>query len=178
MAADLSAVLVGQTGKVYNSPIGTTAPTNATTAYGAGWVDLGTISEDGLSVEFNEDSTEIKQWGGTTVRKMMTGFALTFGFTCLESNRAVIERFHRFAPTGGRVDIKGGVADPRAWAFDVLDGDVHVRYIVRNGELSERGGITHKADEAIAYAFTVTAYPDDNGVAAIEYSDLAAWTSA
>lgn len=176
MAADLSAILVGQTGKVYDAPIDTTAPTDATSSFGAGWVDLGTISEDGLTIGFNEDTTDIKQWGGGTVRKLITSFELTFAFTCLESNEEVMARFYRNAPTGGAVDLKGGVRDPRAWGFDVLDGSTHVRYVVANGELSERGEIVHKADEAMAYSFTVTAYPDDAGVAAIAYSDHVAWS--
>jgi hypothetical protein len=176
--ADLATISVGQTGKVWNAPVGTTVPATAATALAAGYVDLGTISEDGLAVEFNEDSTDIKAWGGTTVRKLMTSFDLTFAFTCLESNAEVLARFYRQTVEDGKVLIKGGVRDPRVWIFDVLDSDTHFRYVVPNGELTERGGLTHKSDEAIRYAFTVSAYPDSNGVAATEYSDLAAWAGA
>lgn len=177
MAQDLASILVGQTGKVYDAPLLTVAPTDSTSSWGAGWVDLGTISEDGLVVAFNEDTTDIKQWGGGTVRKLITSFEVTFAFTCLESNAEVLTRYYRNAPSGGALDIKGGTRDPRSWGFDVLDGTTHVRYVIANGELSERGDITHKADQAVSYSFTVTAYPDANNVAATAYSDLASWTS-
>jgi hypothetical protein len=177
MAADLDAILVGQTGKVYDAPLGTVAPTSAADAWGTGWIDLGTINEDGLVVGISEDTSDIKAWGGGTVRKLITSSEITFAFTCLESNVEVIRRYFRNAPVDGRVELRGGVRDPRAWGFDVVDGDTHVRYVVANGELTERSDITYKADEAIQFAFTVTAYPDDDGLAALLYSDLTSWGS-
>jgi hypothetical protein len=178
MAADLDAILVGQTGKIYDAPLGTVAPTDTTSPWGTGWIDLGTINEDGLVVGISEDTSDIKAWGGGVVRKLITSSDITFAFTCLESNVEVIRRYYRNAPTGGKVELRAGVRDPRAWGFDVVDGDQHLRYVVANGELTERADLTHKADEAIAYAFTVTAYPDDDGLAALLYSDLASWGSA
>jgi hypothetical protein len=179
MAQDLSAVLVGQTGKVYNGPVGTTAPTDPTTAWATGWVDLATISEDGMTTSFNEDTSEIKQWGGGVVRKMITSSETTFQWKCLESSKQVMETFFRVPvdDTDQSLEIKGGVRMERAWGIDVLDGTTHVRFVVPRGELSERGDIVWKADEAVAYEMTITAYQDENGVAAIMYSDIANWAT-
>lgn len=176
MAQDLESILVGQTGKVYTAPLGTTAPVDVSSAWGVAWVDLGTIFEDGMTMSFNEDTSEIKQWGGGVVRKLITSSETTFQFVCLESNPEVIERYYHSPVTAGKVEIKGGVRDERMWGIDVLDGDTHVRYVIPRGELSEKGDIVHKADEAVSYDFTVTAYQDANLVSAIMYSDLASWT--
>lgn len=179
MAQDLDAVLVGQTGKIYTAPIGTTVPDDATTAWGVGWVDLATISEDGMTTSFNEDTSEIKQWGGGVVRKMITSSETTFAWKCLESSKQVMETFFKAAvdDTDQSLEIKGGVRSEAMWGIDVLDGVTHVRFVIPRGELSERGDIVWKADEAVGYEMTVTAYQDANGVAATMYSDIANWAT-
>jgi hypothetical protein len=184
MAQDLSAVLVGQTGKIYNAPLGTTVPTDPVAPWGTGWVDLATISEDGLTTSFNEDTSEIKQWGGGVVRKLITSSETTFAFTCLETSKQVVEAFYKAPVTpatapadGGSIELRGGMRDERMWGVDVLDGTTHVRYVIGRGEMTERGDVVHKADEAMGYEFTVTAYQDENLVAAIMYTDVANWNA-
>lgn len=177
MAQDLSAVIVGQTGKVYTSPVGTAGPTDPSTAWAAGWIDLATISEDGMTTSFNEDTSEIKQWGGGVVRKMITSSETTFQWKCLESSKQVMETFFKVPvdETDQSLEIKGGVRAEAAWGIDVLDGPTHVRFVIPRGELSERGDIVWKADEVAGYEMTVTAYQDANGVAAVMYTDIANW---
>lgn len=179
MAQDLEAVIVGQTGKIYTAPIGTVVPADPVAVWGTGWIDLATISEDGMTTSFNEDTSEIKQWGGGVVRKMITSSETTFQWKCLESSKQVMETFFKVPvdDTDSMLEIKGGVRAEAAWGIDVLDGTTHVRFVIPRGELSERGDITWKADEAVAYEMTVTAYQDANGVAAIMYSDIANWST-
>jgi hypothetical protein len=179
MPQDLSAIIVGQTGKVYKAPIATVAPTDPVAPWGVGWIDLATISEDGMTVAFNEDSSDIKQWGGGVVRKLITGSETTFAFKCLESSKQVMEAFYKTAvdDVEGSLEIKGGVRAEAAWGIDVLDGATHVRYVIPRGEMTGRGDVVHKADEAMGYEFTVTAYQDANLVSAIMYSDIANWTA-
>ena len=177
MAQDLGAIVVGQTGKVYTAPIGTTAPTDVTAAWGTGWVDLATISEDGLTMAFNEDVTDIKQWGGGVVRKLITSSETTFAFACLESSKQVMEAFYKSTidEATSKLEIKGGVKAEAMWGFDVLDGATHLRIIVERGDLSERGDVVFKADQAAQMEFTITAYQNENLVSAIMYSDIANW---
>lgn len=177
MPANLDAIVVGQFGHVLYAPIGTTAPAAADTPWGTGWVDLGTISEDGLEVAPNEDTSDIKQWGGGVVRKLITSSELTFKFVCLESTPGAVQRYFK-APiddTTKSIEIGKAVRDPYMWGFDVIDGSTHFRYVVDNGEVSARENIVYKADQAASYGLTITAYQDDQGVAAIQYSDAAYW---
>lgn len=178
MAQDLDAIVVGQTGKIYTAPVGTAAPTDPTTPWATGWIDLATISEDGMTMSFNEDSSEIKQWGGGVVRKLITSSETTFAFKCLESSKQVMETFYKTTvdDTAGSLEIKGGIRAEGAWGIDVLDGNTHIRYVIARGEMTERGDVVHKADEPMGYEFTVTAYQDANLVSAIMYSDIANWT--
>jgi hypothetical protein len=179
MAQDLAAIVVGQTGKVYTAPLGTTAPTDPSTAWGLGWVDLATISEDGLTMAFNEDSTDIKQWGGGVVRKLITSSETTFKFACLESSAQVMEAFYKAAvdATDSSIEIKGQVRSEAMWGFDVLDGSTHIRIVAERGEVTERGDVVFKADQAALMEFTVTGYQDENLVSAVMYSDIANWAT-
>jgi hypothetical protein len=177
MAQDLAAILVGQTGKIYTAPLGTAAPTDVSTAWAAGWIDLATISEDGLTMSFNEDSEDIKQWGGGVVRKLITSSETTFAFTCLESSKQVMEAFYKTTVDvlTNSFEIKGQIRQEVMWGFDVIDGPTHLRIVVARGELTERGDVVFKADQAAGMEFTVTAYQDDQLVSAVVYSDIANW---
>jgi len=179
MAQDLAAIVVGQTGKIYTAPIGTAAPTDPSTVWAAGWIDLATISEDGLTMAFNEDSSDIKQWGGGVVRKLITSSETTFAFACLESSAQVMEAFYKSTidPADSSIELKGQVRAEMMWGFDVLDGDTHIRIVVPRGEITERGDVVFKADQAAQMEFTVTAYQDENLVSAIMYSDIANWAT-
>jgi hypothetical protein len=179
MAQDLSAVVVGQTGKIYTAPLGSALPDDPTTAWAAAWVDLATISEDGMTMSFNEDTGEIKQWGGGVVRKLITSSETTFAFKCLESSRQVVETFYKSQvdATDSFVEIKSGLRAEAMWGIDVLDGSTHIRYVIPRGEMTERGDVVHKADEAVGYEMTISAYQDENLVSAIMYSDIANWTA-
>src|SRR5687768_11806245 len=69
MALDAANVRVGITGGVRSAAVGTTAPTDPTSAYGAGWNEYGYISEDGVEETFTSESTDIRAWqNGVLVR--------------------------------------------------------------------------------------------------------------
>lgn len=65
-------------GAVYSAPLGTTLPTDATTALNAAFKGLGYISEDGLSNSNSPSSEGIKAWGGDTVAVIQTERKILF----------------------------------------------------------------------------------------------------
>lgn len=54
-------------GAVFSAPIGTTAPTNATSALGEAFKDNGFVSSDGVTRSISKSTTSIKEWGNGTV---------------------------------------------------------------------------------------------------------------
>ena len=54
-------------GAVFSAPIGTTAPTDATSALGAAFKDNGFVSSDGVTRSISKSTTSIKEWGNGTV---------------------------------------------------------------------------------------------------------------
>lgn len=181
---DSDAVLVALTGAVLSAPAGTAGPVDPTTAWAAAWVNLGWISEDGVTESYSDDSNEIKAWqGGTTVRTVITGSTATYAFTAIETNEEVLARYHKgstITPGTGfsTIEIAAAQADSRAWGFDVVDGTNHIRIILERAEVTERGDIVYNNSDAIGYEMTVTAYPNDTGVVAVKLVDADGFASA
>jgi hypothetical protein len=182
---DAANVDVAVTGAIYRAAIGTTVPTSPTSTLPAAWLEMGFVGEDGLSETPNDTTKEIKAWqNGTTVRRLITGSTYNFSFKAIETSAIVLETYHK----GSAIVTAGGVStlevltpSPQRWmfAFDVVDGDKHERIIIQDGEVTERGAIVYKNDEAIGYQMTVTSYPVENEdgdlVVSVKLSDNAAW---
>lgn len=184
MATIADNVLVGQIGTAQVAPVGTTAPTLATTAWGTGWLDLGYINEDGIKEAHDDDTVQIPAWQrGDIVRNIIKGSAATYMLTLLETTKAALELYHKGSLVTGinaaghgtaSMSVASPTVDKRAFGFDVVDGAKLVRFVIPNGEVIERGEITYKNDEALSYELTVRAYPASNGIHTIKYfSDLA-----
>lgn len=187
MALDPDNVRVALTGAVYTAPKGTEAPTDATSPFGEDWQDLGYLSDDGVEEAYADDVTDIVAWqGGAIVRKVISGTDATFSFTCIETNKTVLELYHKGStvettpglggdPDVHSMDVKVAQPDRRAFAFDVVDGDEHIRIIIPDGEVTERGAIVYQNAEPIGYELTITAYPDSSGVLCTKLSNSASW---
>ena len=68
-------------GAVYRAPLGTALPIDATTALASVFVDMGYISEDGVTNSNEREVEEIKAWGGDVVLSPQTGKTDTFTLT-------------------------------------------------------------------------------------------------
>ena len=180
MANNAERVLVAVTGSVYVGDITDTLPTNSTSAP-SGFADLGYLSEDGFTEATDVDSDEIVAWqNGTVVRRTITSQAKTYEFTLIETKAAVLELVRPGSDLAGSAGaysmaVKAITAMRRAFIFDILDGDVHLRKIVPNAEITDFGDIEYKNGEPISYPITITAYPDDTDTVMYEYSDAADW---
>ncbi|MFF1377547.1 hypothetical protein [Streptomyces sp. NPDC058308] len=183
MPLNANAVRVAITGAAYVAPSKATLPTAATGDWDKAFTDVGWISDDGITESNSADTTEIKGWqGGQTVRKVISSSEMTFQFTAIETNKTVLELYHKgskVSTTSGKsvLAIKAPGPDRRTFGFDVIDGNSHIRIVIPDGEVTETGDITYKGDEAIAYELTITAYPGSDGTVAYKYSDDAAWAS-
>lgn len=177
MALDAANVRVGITGGVRSAPVGTTAPTDPTSAYAAGWVEYGYVGEDGVEETFTADSTDIRAWqNGVLVRTVNSKTDATFKLMVIETNKAILADFR----PGSSVSTNTGITtttvkpispNPRAFAIDVVDGSYHTRKIIPRGEIVDRGAVVYKNDEAIGYEITIKAYPASDGTLYVEYSD-------
>lgn len=183
MATTATNVTVGKPkvgGAVHWAPIGTTLPTDATTAIASvsnAYVDLGYVSEDGLTNNNSPESDTVKAWGGDTVLNLQTDRPDTFALTLIEAmNEDVLKTIYGASNIvvdgGGNITVKATAQDMPSgvWVFDmILKGGRAKRIVVPNGTISELGEIAYKDSEAVGYNVTITDVPDTNGVYHYEY---------
>lgn len=164
-------------GAIYRAPIGTTLPTDATTALAAAFVCLGYVSEDGLTNDNSPESENIKAWGGDTVLNVQTGKEDTFGFTLLEVlDVNVLKTVYGDDNVTGTLEsgitVKANSKDltEYAWAIDmVLRNGAVKRITIPNGKVSEVGTITYADGEAVGYETTLQTAADSAGNTHYEY---------
>ena len=177
---DATKVSVGKPkvgGAIHWAPIGSTLPTSATASLDGAFVELGYVSEDGLTNNNSPESDTVKAWGGDTVLNLQTDRPDTFALTLLESlNTDVLKTIYGSANVtvdgSGNITVKAtaGEMPSGAWVFDmILKGGRAKRIVVPNGTISELGEIVYKDDEAVGYNVTITDVPDTNGVYHYEY---------
>ena len=168
-------------GAVFTAPIGTTLPTDATTALASAFVCLGYVSEDGLSNN-NELSVEaIKAWGGNIVYRSLTEMNDEFGLALIETENPDVLKTgygesHVTGDASGNisVDVVGEEPIERVWVFELaLRGNRARRIVIPDGAITSRDEITYNDSDAVAYGITISAYPDANASTHKEYTEKA-----
>lgn len=172
------------TGGALRAPLGTTLPTDATTALGAAFKGLGYISEDGLSENVERSTDKKKAWGGDVVKVVQTEFGATLKLTLIETlNTDVLKAVYgdtnvtETAPTTPAKNTKWKVAvnskplEHAAWAFEVRDGNGKIRIVVPDGQVTEIGEVKYTDSDLTGYEITISAFPDANGDSVLKYMD-------
>lgn len=181
MANTASYVSTGKpsvSGGVWVAPLGTTLPTDATTALDTTkFTCLGYVSEDGLENANEMDVSDIKAWGGNIVFRSLTEFTDNFSCALIESENVDVLK-NVYGDNNVSVDASGNISvnvkaeDPqeKVWVFEItLRGGRNRRIVVPDGAITSREAITYNDSDAIAYGITVSAYPDSNNDTHKEY---------
>ena len=164
-------------GAIYRAPLGSTLPTDATTALDVAFVHLGYASEDGVVNENTPETDEVKAWGGDTVLTLQTEKNDTFTVTLLETMDVnVLSAIYGSANVSGTlssgitVSANGSEAVEASWVFEIaLRGGGYKRICIPDGKITEIGEITYTDDQAIGYEITITAFVDSSGNTHYEY---------
>ena len=166
------------TGAIYVAPVGTTLPTDATTALDQAFNNLGYATDAGLvnSVETNVEN--IKAWGGDTVLVSQTEFTETFTVNLIETNADTLKAYYGAANVTvddqtGAITVKQNsqMLPEVSVVFElVLTGGRVKRIVVPRAQMADRSGEINYVDgEAIAYPAKFTALPDTDGDTHKEY---------
>ena len=154
-----------------------TIPTDATTALSADFVNMGYISEDGLSNANSPESDEIKAWGGDVVLNPQTSKADTWTFTMIEAiNPEVLKAVYGSSnvtgdlSTGLTVKANSDEQEEACWVFEqVLRGGVILRTVIPDGKITDIGDVSYVDNEAVGYEVTVSGMPDSTGQTHYKY---------
>jgi hypothetical protein len=179
LAAD--EVRVGITGELFSAPVGTTAPTDSSTALDAAFTGHGYVSDDGVTETWDDSVDTIVAWqNATTVRASRTESTMTLACTLLQTRGSNLELFYPGSSVEAngdeyKIEVKPPTSDRREFVLNVVDGDDLIRIYVGNGELTDRGDVPYKNGDAVMYPVTITAFPDTNGNLMVKFSNSAAW---
>lgn len=183
---DLNAELVriSITGALWKAPLGTTLPldTDPFAALDSAFVNLGYISDDGVTENADDSVDDVVAWqSATTVRSSTTESTISLELMLIETKGTVLEAFYRGStvttPAANvyKLEVKPIVADPSVWVLDALDGTLYERSVIGNGEIVERGEVQNMNGGAKGYPITLRCYPDASGNLMVKYSNDAAW---
>lgn len=164
------------TGAIFIAPVGTTLPTDSTTALNSAFVELGYASDAGVVNSESRETETIKAWGGDTVLKPFTGKEDTFQFTLIEAlNVNALKLVYGDSNVTGDltngISIKSAAEDLDYHSFViemVLNGAIK-RIVIPSAKVTEVGDITYADGEAIGYDTTLSAVPDAAGGTHYEY---------
>lgn len=168
------------TGAINSAPTGTALPTDETTALNVAFKDSGYISDAGLKIGSNQNSTDITDWSGNLVRTIMSGYGNQLSWEHLEWNEQSLKNFLGEnnvtvtatvgAPTKITAKFNGDEMPVKEWVFNIKDGARKIRVVVPNGQVSERGEITFVKTDAVKLPITLKTFPDASGNHVYVYS--------
>lgn len=187
MAVAAKNVLVGApdqatTGAILSAPVGTTLPTSAVDTPDAEFTDSGYVSSDGLTLTPERSTTDITDWSGALVRRILESFNGTLNWAHLEVNEdSLANAFgddHVFVTPadgthGKQIEVQIGAHEmPRkSWVFKIKDGLNRVLIVVPDGQVTETGEISFVKSGAITLPVTLATYPDADGNSIYIYTD-------
>lgn len=170
MTLTSSEIRVAGTGEIFVAPVGTTAPTDSTTALNAAFIGLGYTTENGVTIKRSTDREAINAWQSTTpLRYVYNGVDLSVGAEFLQSNKNTIKLFlgsGDFSGTGGnyKADVPTVPSqDARALVVQFDDGTIHRRLYIPKCEVSEVGDSAVTRNAAQTYALTFAALTPTSG---------------
>mgnify|MGYP005818038589 CR=1 FL=1 len=163
MALDASNVNVAVTGALSLGGDTAVAPTDAVAVLGTGWVDLGYISEDGVTETRDRSSEQVRAWQNKDLlRVVVTESGMTYSCVLVETKAEVVGLYYgtTVAADGSVIINPGETGGRHKFVLDLVDGDDKIRVYIPAGEVTEVGDQVYDGTQAIGYEVTITAYPD------------------
>jgi hypothetical protein len=167
------------TGAIKHAPLGTAVPTladitKAAVALNEAFGGDEYVSQDGLTLAPSMSTTEIKDWSGSTVRKVLESFDGTLSWTMISTNEGAlgiafgsshVTTVAATAAHGAQVQAALGAYLPeeQAWVFLMKDGDARIVIAVPDGQITEVGEVTFASNAAVGWQVTLSCYPDTDG---------------
>lgn len=179
--ADVTQVTAGKPkvgGHIFRAPIGTTLPTDATTALDNAFIDMGYASEDGLTNANSPESTVIKAWGGTPVLTIQESKEDTFQLVFISAENVEVQKMvygntnvtGTSFSTGVSVTANAKELEEAAYVIETIArGNIAHRIVIPRAKPTEIGEIVYSDTDALGYDVTLGCTADAAGNTHYEY---------
>ena len=172
-------------GSLRVGPLNTPAPTDATTALNAGFIDLGYIGDGGFTKKLDRRTTQKRAFGGKVVKVLQSEFTSSLQLKLLESlNAEALKAVYGAANVtvtpatstkGVQVQtLVNAIKLPHlSWVIDTADTELDAAYriYVPDGQIYQVGDVKVVHTDTIEYDITINAFDDASGNQMYVYSD-------
>lgn len=171
-------------GGIYRAPLGTTLPTDASTALANTYISLGYIATGGVTHSFEVDSGEYRAWGGDLVLAYQNSKTHRFAFGMIETlNPETYKTIHGSANVTGSlstgISVTADGKDMTEYVYVIelaLRDGAMARIVIPDGKITAIGDIVYQDSDAVNFPVTVTAQADSSGNTYYEYIKKATGT--
>lgn len=164
-------------GHVFRAPIGSTLPTDASTALDAAFIDMGYISEDGVTNSNSPESSVVNAWGGTPVLTIQESKEDTYQLTFISAENIEVQKM-----VYGDTNVTGTLAagltvkanatelEEASYVIEMIaKGNVAHRVVIPAAKPSEIGDIVYNDTDPVGYEVTLSCSADEQGNTHYEY---------
>lgn len=154
-------ILVAPTGSVFLAPVGTAPPTDTTTAWPAGWADLGYLSEDAVTGSYDSTTVDIMAWQADAPVYTDVSVIQSLQFQLMQWNEETLTfAFGGGVWTAGTTDASYAAPAKSAYVeqalgVELLKGATVFRFGYARVKVTDLGDTNFKGDEAALLDVTV-----------------------
>lgn len=167
-------------GYFFSAPSTATVPTDIDTALPSDFVNLGFISEDGVTESIETDAENMVDMNGDTVYTASSSRTETITATLIEVKESALKEIYgqsMVTATNDLITVKHGAHDDpsRIYVLElVLRDGRRWRQVVPAGQVTEVGELALASGELAGREITITCNVDANGVSVYDYIEVAA----
>lgn len=160
---------------VFAAPLGTDLPTDATTELPAEWIDLGWVSEDGVTNSMKRNTTKHRAWSGAVVKVTQDSYEETLRFALLESSAAALKVAFgedNVTDTSGALTVEHShlMLARQSFVVEFIDGDRKGRIVIKEGQVTEVGDVKYVHKDLLMWDLTVDTFiPEGETSAVVQY---------
>lgn len=171
------------TGGIWRAPLGSTLPTDTTTALTTPLVSLGYVGDQGVTRQENRPNTKKFAWGGALVASLQQSYSVTFKFQLLQPlDGDVLKAVHSdgnvtiTAPTSTVGTLTNTVLNSTlnlnaVWVFEGFYQLATVRQALPIARVTEIGAYKWTHLDLAVYDVTMESFPDASGNFVYEITD-------
>jgi hypothetical protein len=181
--AQTLAVAPNIAGGIWRAPLGTSLPTDTTTALTSPLVSLGYVGDQGVTRNELRPNTKKFAWGGALVASLQSSYSVQFKFQLLQPlDPDVLKAVHSdgnvsvTAPTSTVGTLTNTVLNPTlnlnaVWVFEGFFQLATVRQALPIARVTEVGAYKWTHQDLAVYDVTMEAFPDAAGNFVYEITD-------